>query len=143
MFRGPACAKATARRAEVGGQKSVASDLRSLVSFCKFSFPLSAIRFPKWQNFSLSVFSVSAFPLVLLSVRERLYHNPPDQDIYSDRPFGAGVSFSSLARSDRPFRLSCVARVLASGGMLGSLCRIRGKGAASLQLGTPLAWPHR
>ncbi len=55
--------------------------------------------------------------------RERPYHNLPDQDIYSDPPFRAGISFSSLSRSDRPFRLSCIARVVASGGMPGPLAK--------------------
>src|SRR6516225_7766748 len=68
-------------------------------------------------------------PVVFPSAREKPYRNLPDQDICSDPPSRAGVSSSSLSRSDRPFQLFCVARVIASGGMPGAPCQIRGRGA--------------
>src|ERR1700738_1969961 len=87
-----------------------------------------------------NLFSIQSIGLPFSASRERPYHNLPDQDTYSDPPFRADVSFSSLSRSDRPFRLSCVARVLASGGMPESPCQIRGRDGCSHPFETRGRW---
>src|SRR5438552_2774163 len=72
-----------------------------------FAWSLSALNFQlSTLNFSALVTRHSSLITSSSTVPERLYHNPPDQGIYSDPPFRAGVSFSSLSRSDRSFRLS-------------------------------------
>jgi hypothetical protein len=68
------------------------------------------------------------------SAREKQSHSLPNQDTGSGRLSRGGVSFSWRSQSAHPFRLSCVVRVIASGGTPGSLCQIRRKAAWSLPL---------
>jgi hypothetical protein len=63
------------------------------------------------------------------SGRERRSRSLPNRDTCSGRLSRGGVSFSWLWQSAHRFRLSCVARVIASGGTPESLCQIRGRAA--------------